>query len=109
MTTRAAVVLAGLALAAAGLVLGLIPQSTAGVSCGSAFHRTDKAETADLTAAILADNGGPQPGPSVADRCDDATTSRRIPAIVLLVVGGVLAAGAGLAGTVGAPEDRPAL
>lgn len=82
MSVHARVVAAvGLALLAAGLVLGLIPVSSdTGGGCGAPFH----------PAGSLA-------RPAV---CGDRLAAQRTPAVALLLVGGALAvAGLGLAVT----------
>lgn len=80
---RKALALAALVLFAAGLVVGLMPLSADNTPCGSAFSGLD---------------GWDQR----AVECDDTRNTWRIPAIVLLVAGGI-AAVAALAGS-GTPQ-----
>lgn len=92
--SKRVVLLTGLAFVVLGLALGLAPRTASGVSCGSAFAPSDKAEVADATAAILADNGGgPYRDRDLAGRCQDTRTAMRFPAIALLVIGGLTTAG----------------
>lgn len=65
------VVVVGLALAAAGLVLGLLPVPGDMAGCGSPFQPADT-----LSGAAV---------------CGDRLAAQRVPAVELLVVGGALA------------------
>jgi redox-regulated HSP33 family molecular chaperone len=100
---------AGLVLLAGGLLIGFLPRSAADVSCGSAFHGNGDALGADFGRAAAADSAGVRLGSvtAISDRCSDARSATRIPAIVLLVLGGAAAA-AGLTAAAGktAAEDQ---
>lgn len=67
--------LVSLAMLGVGFLLGLLPVHTAGVSCGNAFEGSFES--------------GALAGRVVQDECSDARSSRRTPAIILLVLGGV--------------------
>lgn len=100
MTTRALtariLIVAGLALFAAGLVLGFLPKTAAGVNCGSAFHASTDAQVADFGATLTGSFAVPPLG-GYAAACADARSGAKAPAVGLLVVGGVLAAAGGVA------------
>lgn len=88
---------AGLVVLAAGVLAGFLPVRSHGTGCGSAFNASSDAGSADLDAAIRRDRAGLPPGEStgeVAESCDSLRSLVRIPAIVLVAVGGGLAAGA---------------
>lgn len=88
MSRTAATVLAwvGAALFAVGLLVGFIPTSAGGASCGSAFIATDDAFGADLYGSMT--------GGSVDHQvlCSDRRSLLRVPAIGLILVGGGLGA-----------------
>lgn len=87
---------AGIAVLAAGLLTGFLPLRAHGTSCGSAFVASDDATVADLSTAIRRDQQGlpvEGSGTGVSDSCDSMRSLVRIPAIVLLALGGGLAAG----------------
>jgi hypothetical protein len=71
----------GLAVLGVGALVGLIPVSSGGASCGSAFFGSDDAYVSDLVDSFSGVSG------SRADSCDDLRSLVRIPAIVLLVLG----------------------
>jgi len=87
MDARRVLLLVGLALFAGGLLFGFLPRTVSGVSCGSAFVENRNAWVADVGNAI----GGR--ATDVAGRCSDARSSGRVPAFMLLAVGGMLAIG----------------
>jgi hypothetical protein len=78
--SRRALVIAGLALLAAGLVLGLIPRHAAGQRCGSAFTPRGDAFVSDL----LGHTRGAEAS------CDTARSALKTPAVAALAAGGVL-------------------
>lgn len=98
----------GGALLFGGLVLGFIPVSAQATSCGSAFHRSNGAYTADFTRAIQADQSGIPLDDltAVESACDSRRSGMRIPALVLIIGGLALAVG-GL--VVEATASRPAV
>lgn len=87
MDARRVLLLVGLALVAGGLLFGFLPRSVSGENCGSAFVENRSVWTADVGNAM----GGRST--NIADRCSDTRSSGRIPALVLLVLGGMLAVG----------------
>jgi hypothetical protein len=96
---KQAMLIVGLALTLAGGLLGFLPRSAGGVSCGSAFVGSRAPAVADLTAAIEADSLGVALGDRIgeyATRCADRRSSARILAVVPLALGGVLLAGLGV-------------
>jgi hypothetical protein len=100
MTGRRVLLLVGLALVVGGLLFGFLPRTVSGVSCGSAFvENRHAANSADLLGAILGESTG------IADRCSDVRSASRIPALVLLALGGVLAVGSAFVGP--EPGSRP--
>jgi hypothetical protein len=81
---------AGLAVLVVGLLIGFLPTSTGGASCGSAFVASTAAREADFADALAG-------GDAIADRvntCEDRRALLRIPAVALIAVG----AGLGFAG-----------
>lgn len=100
---------AGIITIGVGLIVGFTPVSSHSASCGSAFIRSDDADTADLTHAIQRDSQGlglPADRGSLsaaADACDSLRSVVRIPAFALLLVG------AGLAVVPYATQQRRAL
>ncbi|MBO0879703.1 MAG: hypothetical protein J2P17_04900 [Mycobacterium sp.] len=82
--------LVGVLLVVAGLVTGFMPVSAQGTNCGSAFHASRDAEIADLTNAMEADSAGVSlfNVGSTAEACSSLRSTVRIPAVVLLVLGG---------------------
>lgn len=72
MSTRGVLALVGGLVLVAGLILGFVPVSAYGVSCGSAFAGSDDAEGADFARAIQADERGVILGDldAVAGACD---------------------------------------
>jgi hypothetical protein len=95
MTGRSVAGTAGLVLLLAGLLLGFLPRSAQGVTCGSAFVASGKPYVSDL----LGETRGAR-----AD-CVDTRSGARTPAIVLLSVGGALTLGA--ATRPGKPTPEP--
>jgi hypothetical protein len=98
LTTRILIVL-GLALLAAGLVLGLLPKTAPGaygpVSCGSAFHGSSAARVDDYQATL---SGGPaevglSPLGSTSSTCAAARSGAKTAPVVLLVLGAGLLVG----------------
>jgi hypothetical protein len=87
MTIRRTLLLVGLALVAGGLLLGFLPRSVSGVSCGSPFIASKAPFVADLSDALFGRDR------DIAGRCADARSAGQVPAILLLVVGGVLSLG----------------
>src|SRR5437879_3785858 len=74
----------GIALIAAGLILGFTPIHREGASCGSAFLKNDSAsQGVDLT------NTSVDKLSAISDACDAARSDRSPIAWVLLVPGGV--------------------
>ena len=74
----------GLALIAAGLILGFMPIHREGGSCGSAFLKNDSvSQGVDLT------NTSDDKLTSISDACDAARSDRAPIAWVLLVPGGI--------------------
>jgi hypothetical protein len=92
MTTRRVLLLAGLALVAGGLLFGFLPRTVSGENCGSAFVANRNAWVADVGNAV----GGR--ATDIGGRCSDARSSGRVPAFVLLALGGVLAVGSAFVG-----------
>jgi hypothetical protein len=78
---------AGLVLLAGGLILGFLPKTAAGVSCGSAFHGTDAATVADYGSTLTGSLDAPPVG-GYAAACADARSAAKTAPIVLLVLGG---------------------
>jgi hypothetical protein len=105
VTTRAllarAVLAAGLALIAGGLLVGFLPRTASGVRCGSAFHGTSDAQTADYTTAIQADQAGLPAGPvtTAVDACNVARSQPRTVAVTLLILGAASTLAAAAAAT----------
>lgn len=87
----------GIVLFAAGVIVGVMPLSARGVSCGSAFHRSSATDSADYARAIQRDQRGlglPDGSlTSAAEACDSLRSIVQVPAVVLLVAGGGLAVG----------------
>lgn len=99
MTTKtltARILLAlGFALFAGGLVLGFIPKTADGISCGSAFKASTDAAVADYGSTLTGSYTDPPLSGSYARDCADTRTAAKAPAVTLLVIGGALiAAGA---------------
>jgi hypothetical protein len=97
MSARRVVMLLGGVMLLAGLVLGLVPLSAGGVSCGSAFEASDDAEVADLGGSYPDVLEGRSPH---EDACDDRRSIFQPIALTLLIVGGVALVGAWLPGFV---------
>ncbi|MGW5259725.1 hypothetical protein ACWEQG_02040 [Microbispora sp. NPDC004025] len=72
----------------AGLLVGFIPVSSSGVTCGSAFVESREAFVHDLTESMF------NRVSSVAQACEDLRSLVRIPAIVLVVIAVILLFGA---------------
>ncbi|MGR6922571.1 hypothetical protein ACU635_50670 [[Actinomadura] parvosata] len=86
----------GLVVLVLGLVVGVLPVSARGTSCGAAFFPSDDARVADLTSALIADSRGATLDDlsPTENACRDLHSLVRIPAVGLLVVGaGLLVAG----------------
>lgn len=83
MTGRTLAAVAGFALVIAGTVLGFLPRTAAGASCGSAFLGSGEAAVTDL----IGETSG------AAAACGDARSTTRLPALILLPVGAVLLVG----------------
>ena len=77
----------GAALLLVGLVVGLMPVSRGGVSCGSAYHASGDANVSDLASTL---GGGAVT--NTADDCDSLRSILRIPSVVLLLGGGIFVA-----------------
>jgi hypothetical protein len=95
----------GLGLLAGGVLLGFLPRSAGGVDCGSAFRSSDAAAVADYGRAIDADRTGDDLdslSPS-ADRCSDARSTTRGPAVVLITLGAAGVAAGLVVGAGGRP------
>jgi len=75
-----------------GLLIGFLPVKQSGIGCGSAFTgQSDNAKVSDLTNAMMGRLR------SVDTQCQDALSSRRVPALALTLPGlGLVLAGAGL-------------
>lgn len=85
-------------LLAIGLVLGFMPVSSEGTSCGTAFTgASDDAYVADLGSTLVGSAGVTD----VVGSCSDALSGRRAPALALAVPGALLA-------VVGFGRDRDA-
>lgn len=94
MSTRVlarTLIVAGLALLAGGLILGFLPKTAAGpfgpVACGSAFHGTGDAASADFQDTLGA--GVSAPLGSAEAACAAARSNARTAPIVLMVLGSV--------------------
>lgn len=100
----------GLALLGGGIAMGFLPHSALGVSCGSAFRGTGDARVADLTNALWMDDRHVDGSRSLAkfsEACSSSRSAARTPAVLLLVLGGVmLTAGVVLAAPAGRPTTR---
>ena len=70
-----------------GLVIGFVPVSTGGSSCGSAFVASNDAQIDDYTSLLL---GESLRGATRADDCASATSMWRVPALALAIPGGLL-------------------
>lgn len=71
-----------------GLLVGFVPTSTRGVSCGSAFVGSDAAAVADFGNTLVGGTLSPD-GDLMAmeNACSDRRSVLRIPALALLVIG----------------------
>jgi hypothetical protein len=107
MSARVArvVALAGLVVAAVGLLVGLLPLTVDGSSCGSALHESSDARVDDF-ASIL--GGGQLDDADRGSRCDDKRSTVRLVAVPLLVLGGagVIVGGIALAATTAPGRPR---
>lgn len=90
ITTVRLTAIAGALLLGVGLLIGFLPVHAAGVSCGSAFVKTDSAFVVDLAKAVRADRLGTDLDNPVGTQaaCSDARSGRLVPAVVFLVLGG---------------------
>lgn len=88
MTTPQKLGIAAAALLVIGALLGFMPLSSSGVSCGSAFAESHAAATHDLANAL----GGVETNASGS--CDDKLGLTRYSAIVLLLGGAGVGLGA---------------
>lgn len=80
-----------------GVVVGLVPVSARGTSCGAGFWPTDDARVQEYTDAMIADSLRiPLRDSGVEEACTDLLSVVRIPAFALIVVG----AGLGVASAV---------
>ena len=92
-----------LAFLAVGLLVGLMPLSAQGVSCGSAFRGSNAASVSDLTGSL---GGGAAFGTIGASAsCDDKRSTVRLFAVPLMVIG--LGVGVGFALTSPKPGTKP--
>lgn len=111
ITTVRLTAIAGALLLGVGLLIGFLPVHAAGVSCGSAFVKTDNAFVVDLAKAVRADRLGTDLDNPVGTQaaCSDARSGRLVPTVVLLVLGGVgLVAGVGMGASLNSRESRRA-
>lgn len=84
-----------------GVVVGLVPVSAGGTSCGAGFWPSDDARVQDFTNAMIADSQGTSMQDfggigGAAAACTDLLSVVRIPAFALIVV----SAGVGIASAV---------
>ncbi len=75
----------------AGLAAGLMPVSSQGENCGSAFIESRDASVADLAEALMGRDS------DAAETCEDLRGILRIPAIILLGIGVIALVASGLA------------
>lgn len=75
-----------------GLVLGFVPVSAGGSSCGSAFVASDSALADDYSAVL---SGGSLNDATRAADCDSARSMWRVPALALSLPGALALAVAG--------------
>jgi hypothetical protein len=75
----------------AALVAGLMPVTSQGENCGSAFIASRDASVADLTQALMGRDG------DAAASCEDLRSILRIPAIIMLGISVITLIGSGLA------------
>lgn len=88
MTTRRVLLLVGLVLLAGGLLMGFLPRSAGGVSCGSPFAASNQsAYTRDLVNSMYGQRT------DVAAQCAAARSSGQVPAIILSVAGAMVLVG----------------
>ena len=87
----------GVCLLVVGLVVGLVPVSSGGVSCGSAFVGSNEAYVRDLTSTLDSDGVST----NLAGDCGSLRSVLRIPAVALLALGVLALGGAALTGTDG--------
>jgi len=68
-----------------GLLIGFLPVKQSGIGCGTAFTgQSDNATVSDLTSAMMGRNQ------NTAADCEDAISSRRVPALALTIPGALL-------------------
>ena len=81
-----------------GVVVGLVPVSARGTSCGAAFWPSSDARVQDFTNAIIADSQRIplRDGGGVEAACTDLLSVVRVPALALIAV----SAGVGIASAV---------
>ncbi|MEV8638090.1 hypothetical protein AB0395_41205 [Streptosporangium sp. NPDC051023] len=89
MTAKALAIVAAVIIGAGALV-GLIPVTSEGVNCGSAFVKSNDALVSDLTQSMSGKST------DTVSACTDLRSLIRIPALVLLLGGMVALAGAGI-------------
>jgi hypothetical protein len=91
-TTQRILTTIGLTLTAAALFVGLMPLHYQGTSCGTAWHGTSAAETADWVRVMAGQPGGLS---DVEDGCQAARQPLAVGGGALLILGvGTLIAGA---------------
>jgi hypothetical protein len=89
MNARQILWLIGGCLLGAALVVGLVPVHKQGVSCGSALHKSNQAEIADLT-STFAGVGDTFGDGSIEESCDSTRSILKIPTFALAGIGIVL-------------------
>ena len=97
MTGRTVAATLGFVLILAGAVVGFLPRTVQGVSCGSAFLDNGSAAITDL----IGETRG------AASACDDARSTTRLPALILLPIGAVLLVGSALGRQPGGTQQPP--
>lgn len=98
MSARAVLLSIGGVILLAGVVLGFVPMTAHGVSCGSALKGNSAARVSDLVDSFSSVDGGAEAA------CDDKRSTYRPIVWTLIVAGGALVFIGAVAGT---PKSRP--
>lgn len=89
MSAKALTVLAAV-LIGVGALVGFIPVTSQGTSCGSAFVQSGDASVSDMAEALSGRSS------DTRSTCTDLRSLVRIPALILLIGGGVVLVAAGV-------------
>lgn len=93
MNGKVVLVIVGAGVLLVGLVIGLVPLSAEGANCGSALRASDDAFVSDLVGTMSGGFGTE----GAAAACDSLRSIVRIPVIALMLIGGGLGIGGGIA------------